>query len=174
MAEQCAVEGIDAGASIQVRVNGGGYASVASGTASGALALNIGANTVNVLVTAQDGTPKTYTVTVTRSAAAGTDATLSSLSLSSGTLSPAFAAATTAYTAGVGNTTTSITARPNATKSRTGTSLPDAARNRGPQPTPSNMPAHHTGITATRRIRPWEARCATCSTRSTCVITSSS
>jgi trimeric autotransporter adhesin len=59
----------DATATIQARVNGGGYASVTSGSPSGALALNVGANTVDVKVTAQDTTTiKTYTVTVTRAA----------------------------------------------------------------------------------------------------------
>ncbi len=44
---------------------------VSSGTASGAIALSVGDNTINVVVTAQDGiTTKTYTVTVTRDKAA--------------------------------------------------------------------------------------------------------
>ena len=56
-----------ANATIQVRVNAGSYTSVTSGTASGALSLNVGSNTVDVRVTAQDGTTqKTYTSTVTR------------------------------------------------------------------------------------------------------------
>jgi gliding motility-associated-like protein len=46
---------------------------VASGTASGNLALNIGDNTINTVVTAQDGTTtKTYTLTVNRPKAAQT------------------------------------------------------------------------------------------------------
>ena len=56
-----------ANATIEARVNGGSYAAVTSGSASGALSLNVGGNTVDVRVTAQDGTTqKTYTVTVTR------------------------------------------------------------------------------------------------------------
>lgn len=56
-----------ANATNQVRVNGGLYSGVVSGSPSGALALNVGANTVDVKVTAQDTTTiKTYTVTVTR------------------------------------------------------------------------------------------------------------
>lgn len=56
-----------AGATLQVRVNGGSYVGVTSGVASGALALNVGNNTIEVLVTAQDGTTtKLYTVTVNR------------------------------------------------------------------------------------------------------------
>ena len=41
---------------------------VASGTASAAIALEVGANTIDIVVAAQDGTEKTYTVTVTRAA----------------------------------------------------------------------------------------------------------
>ena len=54
---------------IEVRINGGAYASVSSGTASAALVLPVGTgNTVDVRVTAQDGTLKTYTTTITRPA----------------------------------------------------------------------------------------------------------
>jgi len=57
-------------ASIEVRVNGGDFAAVAPGSPSGALALDAGSNTVDVLVTAQDGTTqRTYTIAVTRRAA---------------------------------------------------------------------------------------------------------
>lgn len=57
----------DSTATVQVRVNGGAYAAVTSGSASAALALNLGSNTIDVLVTAQDGTTTmTYTTTVTR------------------------------------------------------------------------------------------------------------
>ncbi|MFZ4797881.1 MAG: cadherin-like beta sandwich domain-containing protein [Bacteroidia bacterium] len=64
----------DANASIQVRVNSGSYATVASGSPSSALSLNVGANTLDVKVTAQDSTTiKTYTTTVTRAAAASND-----------------------------------------------------------------------------------------------------
>ena len=53
----------NAGATIQVRVNGGAF-----GPPANALALNFGANTVQVKVTAQDGvTLKTYALGVTRS-----------------------------------------------------------------------------------------------------------
>lgn len=47
----------------KVRVNG---ASVVSGTATRDIPLSVGANTLTTVVTAQDGTTKTYTVTVTR------------------------------------------------------------------------------------------------------------
>jgi Autotransporter beta-domain/Cadherin-like beta sandwich domain len=53
---------------------------------------------------------QTYTLTV--SAAASTDANLSAFTISSGTLSPTFASATTSYTASVSNATTSVTVTP--------------------------------------------------------------
>ena len=92
-----------------VAVNG---VSVVSGSASGAIALNVGSTTITTAVTGQDGTTKTYTVTLTR--AASTNADLGALSMSSGTLSPAFASGTTGYTASVGNATTSVTFTPTA------------------------------------------------------------
>ncbi|MFT6065624.1 MAG: hypothetical protein ACJAQX_001498 [Polaribacter sp.] len=55
----------DANAIIQVQVNDGGFTTIA--TTSDSLALEEGTNTVDVNVTAQDGsTFKTYTITVTR------------------------------------------------------------------------------------------------------------
>jgi hypothetical protein len=45
-----------------VTVNG---TTVASGSASGAITLSVGANPITVVITAQDTTTKTYTVTVT-------------------------------------------------------------------------------------------------------------
>lgn len=66
-----------ANATIQVRVNSGSYASVTSSTASGSLSLNVGSNTIDVLVTAQDGTTTaTYAVTVTRAAPPATAAAI--------------------------------------------------------------------------------------------------
>ncbi|WP_169426666.1 cadherin-like beta sandwich domain-containing protein [Curvibacter lanceolatus] len=96
----------DSGATIQV--NG---STVASGSASAAISLSVGTNTVTVVVTASDGsTTKTYTVVVTRAAATlSSDATLSALTLSAGSLSPAFAATTTSYTATVANSVSSLT-----------------------------------------------------------------
>ena len=91
-----------------IKVNG---TTVASGGTSGSIPLAVGSNTLNVVVTAQDGTTtKTYTITVTR--AASTDATLSNLTISSGTLSPAFAPTTPSYTAAVGNGVSSLTVTP--------------------------------------------------------------
>jgi hypothetical protein len=61
----------DANATLAVRVNGGTFAAVTSGSPSSALPLNVGTNTIDVRVTAQDGVTQTiYTVTVTRWASA--------------------------------------------------------------------------------------------------------
>ena len=70
--------------------------------------LVVGETTISVAVTAQDGeTTKTYTVIATR--AGSVDATLSSLSLSGVTLTPAFASGTTTYAASVGHAVTATT-----------------------------------------------------------------
>ena len=67
-----------------------------------------GDNIITVEVTAEDGTTTlTYTVTVTRDAPLSNDATLSSLSLSDGTLDPTFMSGTQSYTASVANSVTS-------------------------------------------------------------------
>jgi uncharacterized delta-60 repeat protein len=98
-----------ANATIEVQVNVGGFVPVASGEPSGPLTLNVGANSVEVKVTAPDGTTaKTYTATVTR-AEPSANAELAGLTWSGGTLSPDFAAATTSYTASVKHEVNSIT-----------------------------------------------------------------
>jgi len=90
---------------------------VASGMASPAIPLSVGSNIITVLVTAQDPTmTKAYTVNVTR-AAPSIVATLNGLNLSSGTLSPAFAASTLAYTASVAADVESIIVTPTLTGS---------------------------------------------------------
>ena len=55
--------------------------------------LTVGDNNITITVTAEDGNTQEYTITVTR-AAASTDASLSALSLSAGTLDPVFATST--------------------------------------------------------------------------------
>jgi len=90
-------------ADANIAVNG---TSVTSGTASGAINLSVGANTINIVVTDQNGnTQQTYTVTVTRAAVASlsSDALLSGLALSVGTLTPSFSSGTRSYTASVTN-----------------------------------------------------------------------
>lgn len=62
-----------------------------------------GTNVVSITVQAENGTVKTYTVNVIRaSAEAGSNANLSDLSSSTGTLSTAFNSNITVYTAAVG------------------------------------------------------------------------
>ncbi len=74
----------------------------------GVVPLAVGSNVIAIEVTAQDGvTTGSYTVTVTRAGSA--DASLSGLSLSSVTLSPAFAVGTTTYAASVANAVTETT-----------------------------------------------------------------
>jgi len=91
-----------------VTING---ATVPSGAASGAIALNVGANAINTVVTAQDGvTTKTYTLTVIR--AASSNANLSTLGQSAGGLTPAFSSGTTSYTSSVSNAIATITLKP--------------------------------------------------------------
>jgi|GEM_PF-4942727 len=89
-------------ASATLTVNG---TSAISGTPSTVL-LNTGANAIPIVVKAQDGTTRTYTLTINR-----TDANnaLLSLSVASVTLSPApFNAATLAYSGTVAATVTSV------------------------------------------------------------------
>ena len=90
---------------------------VSSGSASGDISLSVGSNTITILVTAEDGTTTdTYTVTVTRPPLSS-DATLSGLNISSGTLTPAFASGTTSYTDSVANSVSSVTVTPTANES---------------------------------------------------------
>jgi len=80
-----------------ITVNG---TAVPSGGASGSIPLNVGANVITVVVTAQDGvTQKAYTVTVTRAPSA--NANLLSLKFKAGVLNPVFAGTTYSYTANV-------------------------------------------------------------------------
>ena len=73
-----------------------------TGTDGHQVALPVGDTAISVKVTAEDGTTtSTYTVTVSR--AKSSDASLSTLSLSGVTLTPAFAADTATYTASVEN-----------------------------------------------------------------------
>ena len=75
-----------------IKVNG---IAVTSGRASQTINMNIGKNTITVIVTAQSGATKTYTITVTR--AASSNDNLGKLIISGGTLRPAFSTATTGY-----------------------------------------------------------------------------
>ena len=94
-----------------VTVNG---TMVASGSPSAAIALAVGANVITVRVTAENGDTQDYTVTVTRqsgnadlSALVASAATSEAATYLPQTLTPAtFDAATTSYTATVGNAMT--------------------------------------------------------------------
>lgn len=90
-----------------VRVNG---ADATSGTASQPIQLNVGDNTISIEVTAEDGTSKTYKITVFR--AKSNNARLSGLTLSDGVLSPTFEQERLSYGANVPYTTESITVTP--------------------------------------------------------------
>jgi len=91
-----------------VKVNGD---AVTSGTASAAIALTVGPNTITTVVKAQDGvTTKTYSVTVTRALPA--NAKLAKLGPNVSGLSPAFSGSVTGYTLKVSNATASMTLTP--------------------------------------------------------------
>jgi hypothetical protein len=97
-------------ASIEARVGLNGFSPATSGAATAPFALAVGSNTVQVRVTAEDGTIKIYGLTVTR--APSTNAVLSSLVISTGTLAPAFNGNTLAYSVSVANTVTNLTLTP--------------------------------------------------------------
>jgi len=105
---------VDSTATPRVRINGGAYVSVGSGIGSDPLALNVGLNTIDVEVTAQDGTTiKTYTISVKRQ---NNDATLSALSVSPYGLSEAFSSGVLGYTiADVPSAVSSLTVTPTLT-----------------------------------------------------------
>ena len=81
---------------------------VQSGATFGPISLNVGSNEFGIVVTAQDGSAKTYVVTITRTA----NANLASLALSAGPLSPGFDPGTTSYAVSApnANATTTVTA----------------------------------------------------------------
>ena len=100
--------------SAAITVNGN---TVISGTGYIVTGLTVGTNTVTVIVTAQDSTTKTYTITLTRAASLSGNADLGSLTISSGTLSPQFSSSDITYTASVDNSVTQVTVTPTASDS---------------------------------------------------------
>jgi gliding motility-associated-like protein len=94
-----------------IKVNG---LTVTSGSASASIALAIGNNTINTVVTAGDGTTsKTYSIIITREGLGlSSNAELSAMSLSTGTLSPVFTSGTTSYTATVPFASSSLSITP--------------------------------------------------------------
>jgi gliding motility-associated-like protein len=121
-----AVRAITTDATATETING---TPVPEGTVSPYMPLNPGLNTITVIVTAQDGTTKdTYTIAVTRFSSS--IATLSKLTVSSGTLTPGSATGTTSYTDYVANTVDTIALRaittdPNATETINGNAVPE-------------------------------------------------
>ena len=83
-------------------------------TTAGTVSLSTGSNTITIKVTSENLVrTETYTLRVTRAAVnASDDASLSGLSLSRVTLSPAFKSSEEAYTANVPHTTTQTTVTP--------------------------------------------------------------
>ena len=86
--------------------------------------LSVGDNTVELMVIAQDATTKTYAVTINRGSS---DASLSNLTLSEGTLSPSFNPATDSYTAVVANSVSSLTVTPTSSDTTATVTVNDAA-----------------------------------------------
>ena len=86
---------------------------VASGIPSVPVSLGVGDNSVFIVVTTEDETTKTYTVTVNRNILKD-NADLSNISLSVGALEPDFSSDTTSYKVEVANSVSSITFTPTA------------------------------------------------------------
>lgn len=88
-----------------------------SGSPSGTISLNVGANVINTVVVSQDSSAtNTYTLTVTR-AAGSTNAYLTNLVSSAGAFNPIFASNTLNYTASVPYSITNLTMTPTAADS---------------------------------------------------------
>ncbi|MCZ8516017.1 S-layer homology domain-containing protein [Paenibacillus filicis] len=97
-------------------VTGATYSSVTGNVyAYNASNLIVGSNPIQIVVSAQNHTQNTYSLTVNRASAPtpaptpSSNVDLSGLTLSSGSLTPAFASGTTAYTSSVANSVSSIT-----------------------------------------------------------------
>ena len=107
---------------------------VANGAAS--VPISLGFNWLQIVVTAEDGsTTATYTLFVSGVRPPSNDATLSALTVSDGTnavaLAPAFAAATTEYTASVANAVASVTVTPTVNDSKATVTVAGSAVNSG-------------------------------------------
>ena len=103
-------------------------------------------NVIKVRVTAEDGVAsETYTVTVTRGTPS-TDATLSSLALSNGTLAPAFTSEVTSYSADVAADVTQTTVTATASDTNAGVAYLDGNDAALPDAEP-NTPGHQVPLT---------------------------
>lgn len=97
----------------EITVNAAKVDTKASVTGTGKKTLNVGNNTVSIVVTAEDGTKKIYTINVVREEESevpelDSDATLKSLSIGGYTLSPTFKPTVTNYTIKVGKNITGL------------------------------------------------------------------
>ncbi len=99
----------------RLTVNG---TTTASGVASAAIPLAVGVDSIFVVVTAQDGTTNTYAIGMTRSASS--DASLATLTVTPGALSPALTAGVTSYAV---NYTTDSTISVKATPTQAGATM---------------------------------------------------
>jgi gliding motility-associated-like protein len=103
----------DPSAKVTVALNGGAAAAVTSGTASASLALNLGANTITTVVTAQDGvTTKTYIITVTRVPSNNASLTAITLTPASTLTNTGTVGTITTYTTSVSGATASVKVTP--------------------------------------------------------------
>jgi hypothetical protein len=109
-----------------------------SGSCSMAVPLVVGANVLEILVTAEDGTEQTYSITVTRGTAS-TDSDLTDLILSSGSLAPAFAINTTTYAVSVSDVPANFTV--NATSSSADSTIEYRFNGAGYLSLTSNVPS---------------------------------
>jgi len=124
-------------ATIETRLNGSSWSEIPSGTPSSTLNIEVGSNTIEIRVTAEDGTTtKIYSVSLYRLSA---EALLSALAITEGTLIPAFDANTTNYTTSVDNAVSSFTVA--ATVEHAGATLQVQVNGGGWQPATSGSPS---------------------------------
>ena len=96
--------------SITATPNHGGATAVVEGAQGNLVSLTAGQNTIRIIVTAENGTPRTYTLTITRQQPQQQSSinTLSSLTVTNATLVPQFNSSKTDYRATVNNDVTSV------------------------------------------------------------------
>ncbi|TCM98992.1 S-layer family protein [Paenibacillus sp. BK033] len=99
----------DSLAAVEWQIGSGSYIGLADNTDSPEIPLQEGLNILHIKVTADEGNAKTYTIRIERQSS---NAKLSGLTLSAGTLNPAFAENTFAYDTSVDYTVDSITLKP--------------------------------------------------------------